>query len=175
MTFGRRDRSILFTPAHSGYMKSGQGFSAAQTNELEILVFALGGITLGVDTEQVGGVIPADEAEALGMKLVPFSEKIPLGEKPERLQAPKALMINDVTPYAVIIKSPDDILSVRLDSIRPLPPLLAACNACQAVWGVAVREEGIIILIDFLRLHDMHNQNNNTHLAFLNKGGEATT
>jgi chemotaxis signal transduction protein len=160
---------------HSGCKETGQGICEVQINELEILVFALGGITFGVDTEQVGGVITAAQAEILGMKLIPFPDRVPLGGMPGHFRAPKALLIKDVTSYAVVIESPDDILSVRLDSIRPLPPLLAACNPCQAVWGVAVKGEGIILLIDFLRLHDVHDQNEHAHTAYSNKAGEATT
>ena len=175
MISGGRDNQASFTPARSEDKEIGQGLCETQINELEILVFTVGGVTLGVDTEQVGGVITAGQAEEMGMKLSPFPDKIPLGRMPVRFQAPRALLIKAVPPYAVVIESPEDILSVRLDSIRPLPPLLAACNPCEAVWGVAVREEGIILLIDFLRLHDVHDHKNNLHLAFSNNSREATT
>lgn len=146
-----------------------------QINELEILVFSAGGITFGVDTEQVGGVITETEAEALGMELVPFPDKVPSGGIQRRFQTLKALLIKDAMTFAVAIESPESILSIRLDSIRPLPPLLTACNPCQTVWGVTVREEGIILLIDFLGFHDVPNHNNNKQMAFSNKAEEATT
>jgi len=175
VTVGEQDNRVCFTPARSGGKEAGQGGCEGEINELEILVFTLGGTTFGVDTEQVGGVITEAKAEALGMELVPFSDKVPVGGMSGCFQAPKAMLLKDITSYAVVIESPDDILSVRLNSIRPLPRLLAECNSCQAVWGFAVREEGIILLIDFLRLHDVHDQNSNAHLAFSNKAGEATT
>ncbi|MGD0886124.1 MAG: hypothetical protein ABSA46_14865 [Thermodesulfovibrionales bacterium] len=125
----------------------------AQMDDLELLVFTVAGIIIGVDTEQVAGMLSTERAEEVGMEVSRFHEKIPLGGRSVHYRSPKALLIKDETPYAVIIELPDDILSVSLDSIRPLPLLLQTYTSCQAIWGVAVKEERIIVLVDFLRLH----------------------
>lgn len=125
-------------------------------NELELMVIAMGEVTVGVDTEQIEGMITLAQADEMGVKVCRLQDKIPFMGTRVRLQAPKALLIKHAQPYAVIVESPQDILSVDLDSIRPLPPLLAACNPCKAVWGVAVRGEGLIFLIDFSRSDGVH-------------------
>lgn len=154
MTAGEQDNCVSFTPASLACKEAVQGSCGIPIHELEILVFTLNGITFGVDTEQLGGVLTAAEAGAAGTELVPFSDKIPMSGMAGIVQTPYALLIKDTAQYAVVIESPEDIISIRIDAIRPLPPLMAACNTSQAVWGVGMREEGIILLVDFLGLHD---------------------
>jgi hypothetical protein len=143
-------------------------------DELELLVFTVAGIIIGVDTEQVAGMISTEQAEEMGMEVSSFHEKISLGGRSVHYRSPKALLIKDKTPYAIIIELPDDILSVRLDSIRPLPLLLEACTSCPAIWGVAVKQERIILLVDFLRLHAVHERDRESRPDLPNNTKEAT-
>ncbi|HAM52744.1 MAG TPA: hypothetical protein DCP92_19375 [Nitrospiraceae bacterium] len=143
-------------------------------DDLEVLVFTVAGIIIGVDTEQIDGMISTEQAEEMGIEVSRFHEKISLRERSVHYRSPKALLIKDEAPYAVIIELPDDILSVRLDSISPLPRLLGACTSCKAIWGVTVNEERIIFLVDFLRLHTVHEGGRDWRLDFPNNTMEAT-
>ncbi len=142
--------------------------------ELELLVFAVEGIRIGVATDQIAGVITLEQAEATGIEVGPLHDIIPFDKKPLRYNAPKALLTRDDPPCAVMIESPDDIISVAIDSIRTLPPAVSACNPCRAIWGIALQEGGGILLVDFLRpIAPEHHSN--THLAFSNTSEEAAT
>ena len=135
--------------------------------EIQVLTFAVMGIKMGVDTEQVAEVMEVDGAERRGISVQRFHEKISFGAMPIEYHSPKAIMIKDESAtYAIVIDNPDDITSVNVRSIQPMPPLMAMNSATRLFWGAIPGNDGIILLVDFFRLRDRQtietNDNANT-------------
>ena len=135
--------------------------------EIQVLTFTVMGIKMGVDTGQVAEVMEVDRAEERGLAMQRFHETISFGAMPIKYHSPKAIMINDESePYIVVIDNPDDITSVNVRSIQPMPPLMAMNSATRLFWGAIPGNDGIILLVDFFRLRDRQtietNDNANT-------------
>ncbi|HIJ80312.1 MAG TPA: hypothetical protein HPP76_01225 [Desulfuromonadales bacterium] len=54
--------------------------------------------------------------------------------------------------YRVIIDSIVDIAECNISEIRPFPPLVEQFAVQKGMWGVVVRHNVIVVLIDFLRM-----------------------
>lgn len=123
--------------------------------ETHFLIFRIMGIGMGVDTEQIYRMAESDHREGTGGTIFPFHEKVPFpaGTGPVIYRSPMVLWIRkEGTPAGVLIDQPEEILSVPVKSIRPLPPLLAANMTPPVVWGAALVREEILLLVDFYRL-----------------------
>lgn len=124
--------------------------------DIQILTFTVMGVNIGVDTEQVAEVMEVDAAERRGAAVQLFHEKVSFGAMPIEYRSPKAIMIEDENaPYAIVIDNPDDITSVNVRSIQPLPPLIAMNSATRLFWGAIPGAEGIILLVDFSRTRQL--------------------
>ncbi len=123
--------------------------------EIQVLTFTVMGVKMGVDTEQVAEVMEVDAAERRGPAVQLFHENVSFGEMPIKYRSPKAIMIKDDSePFIVVIDNPDDITSVNVRSIQPMPPLIAMNGATRLFWGAIPGNEGIILLVDFFRLRE---------------------
>lgn len=122
--------------------------------ELRLLTFTMMGVRLGVDTAQIDGMATPEAAGELGVAFSPLHEELTFRGGPFGYVSPRVLMIKGETPpRGILVEAPDDITSFGLDSLRPLPPLLEACGMPGAVWGIAVRDEEVIVLLDFYKLN----------------------
>lgn len=121
-------------------------------NELQLLTFSINGTRMGVDTSQIAEMMEQDEAEARGLKLLKFSDEVSFREENVAYVSPKVLKIKDTdASLGVVIDQPEDITSVALGSLRPLPYLVEISNRSKMVWGVAVSGNDIILLVDFYK------------------------
>lgn len=121
-------------------------------DKLELLLFTLGGVAIGVDTEQVAGIITLEQAEERGMEPAPLHRMMPFGGRPVTYREPRALLTKGDPPRAVVIEAPEDILATGIDAVHPLPETLAACSAATGIWGATVRKDGIVLLVDLDKL-----------------------
>lgn len=121
--------------------------------ELELLIFTVGETTIGVDTGQVEGMITPEQAEAWKIDVIPLHRMIPFGGRPIQYRSPKVLLRKGSPSCAVLIESPDDIVRVESGSLRLLPAALAA-STVRAIWGLAVKGDRAVILVDLDRLDD---------------------
>ncbi len=118
-----------------------------------VLTFTVMGIKMGVDAEQIAEVMNLDGAKKRAPALHHVHEKIPFGHRQVAYRVPKALLLKErSTPYAVVVDNPDDLTVVNVQSIQPLPPLIARHSGTCAFWGVIAENDGIILLVDFSRL-----------------------
>ena len=131
-----------------------QGLQGSQCpQEIRVLTFAVRGIKMGVDTEQVASVMELAEAESSGLAVLHFHDQVSFGKMPADYQSPKAIMINDKSkPYIVVIDNPDDIAVVNVRSIQPIPPLIAMNKTTNMFWGAIPNKVGITLLVDFSRI-----------------------
>lgn len=122
-------------------------------NELQLLTFSINGTRMGVDTSQISEMMEQEEAEARGMTILKFSDEVPFRETDFAYVSPKVLKIkNTDSPAGVVIDQAEDITSVSVSSIRPLPYLVEISNRTKTIWGVAVMDNDIILLVDFYKL-----------------------
>ncbi len=120
---------------------------------IRVLTFDVMGVKMGVDTEQVAAVLDLDGAKKRGQAMHYVHEKISFGKRQVAYQVPKALLIKDgSTSYMVVIDRPDDIAVVPVQSIQPLPPLLALQSGACAFWGAVAEKDGLILLVDFTKI-----------------------
>lgn len=138
--------------------------------EIQILTFIINGVKLGVETAQVEEVMEAEESGKAGtglheimcwsasggrwkdMTAISFDERIPFCGGPVKYASPKVLLVKDKdTPYGIVIDNLSEIISVNLNSVYPLPPLIAKGRGAKAVWGVALDKAELIMLVDFYR------------------------
>jgi chemotaxis signal transduction protein len=108
---------------------------------------------MAADTSQIAGMIEPDRAEAMGVKVGRLHEHMFFRENPVIYSSPRVLLIKDENaPYGIMVDRPEEIASVPLDFIRPLPPLFEPYAGSKAVWGAVVKDDGVVLIIDFYKL-----------------------
>ncbi|OGW33553.1 MAG: hypothetical protein A2X59_11465 [Nitrospirae bacterium GWC2_42_7] len=121
--------------------------------EIKLLTFSIKGIKMGVDTEQIDEMITADEALARQCNMIDLFEQLPFHGKSVMSGPQKVLMMKESSPLCgIAIDSPDEIISVPVNNIRPLPALALSSRGKMAVWGAFVKNEEIVLLLDLMKL-----------------------
>ncbi|MCP4346905.1 MAG: hypothetical protein GY795_15430 [Desulfobacterales bacterium] len=120
--------------------------------ELQILVFNIKGCSMGTDMDHIQEIVEPDRLDRENLQIYCFHDGVLLPEGKTDYKSPMVLLIKHQERLAgVMVDDHEDILTIDIHSIYPLPPLLEACNK-SAVWGVALQGEKIILLVDFCRL-----------------------
>lgn len=121
--------------------------------EIQLLTFTIRGARLGVDTSQVSEMLEAEQAGERGLSVRRFDDALPFRGGPVTYTSPMVLLIKKGGPqYGILIDKPEEICPVPLSMIRPLPPFMLSRKGPKAIWGAVVREEEVILLVDFCRL-----------------------
>ena len=121
--------------------------------EIQILIFNLMGIRLGLDTEQIHEMLKPDQVRKKKLNVFPFHENIHFLGIRTIYKSPMVLLLKEKKITAgIIIDQPEGIIPITIDSIQPLPYLIEATNWSSAIWGVTLRNEKVIFLIDFYKL-----------------------
>ncbi len=123
------------------------------SEELRILIFDIGGVRLGIDTEAISEIRRADQTDRRGAELFRFEERFSFRENVV-YKSPMAIYIKDENrKFAILIEHPEDVgLPISIDEICPIPPLIRCCYADSPFWAAAVKDENIILLVDPYRL-----------------------
>lgn len=122
-------------------------------DELELLTFTVSGITMGVDTDQVAEMMKPAQADTLEVKTQMLHDALSFINRPAEYGDPIVLVLKDATAQrGIIVDGADAIASVPFHALRPLPALLEKCAAPGAVWGFAVKDSEVIVLIDLYKL-----------------------
>ncbi|MGD0283631.1 MAG: chemotaxis protein CheW [Dissulfurispiraceae bacterium] len=126
-----------------------------EPEEIGLLVFDVMGVMMGVDTAQVAGMLKPEEAERKGVVAACLHERLHFREEPVRYSDPHVLVIkSEGEQRGIIIDHPREIISAKIDSIRPMPFLLASAGGSRAAWGAVLWEGQCIVLIDFYKLQE---------------------
>ncbi len=111
------------------------------------------GVKLGADVEQIEEMLEPDQAKERLIHLFRFHEELSFFNRQVRYQSPKVLVIkNESVPSGVVIDEPEDIKTISLDLIAPMPPLIEACINPPVIWGVAIIDDDMVLLMDLNRL-----------------------
>ncbi|MBF0227324.1 MAG: hypothetical protein HQK76_17905 [Desulfobacterales bacterium] len=121
--------------------------------EINILIFKIMNIKFGVSTDQLDAMVNYDESEKTDSSIFWLHERIDFYNRNIIYQSPKILMTKDINHLAgIIVDEPEDIISLNIDSIMPLPTLFDVIECSKALWGCAMYKNNIILLVDFFKL-----------------------
>jgi chemotaxis signal transduction protein len=121
--------------------------------KIEILIFSVMGLKLGVDTAQVRGILEMGQASDMDLPVSNIHDLIKICPGPVVYKSPKVLLINHgSSPFGILVDRLEVIEEIRLDRIQLMPVLIEKCTGTKAVWGSVANGEGVILLIDFYKL-----------------------
>lgn len=119
---------------------------------LNLLLFSVGGVFFGADAEQVEETLAwqGDGAD----DLVWFHRELGYAGDGIAYRAPSVLKIRtaDGRDYRVIIDQMEDVTAIVSGDIRPFPPLVEPFALRKGMWGIVVKGDRMILLVDFKRL-----------------------
>lgn len=119
--------------------------------ELQLLILNIAGIKFGVDMEQVSEIMELEQANQKEFSIVKFDENLPFRGLAVTYKLPKVLLLKDEFSSTILIEQPEDMVSISIDSVQPLPPLLA-CRKASPIWGVTLLDDEVVLLVDCYRL-----------------------
>ena len=120
--------------------------------ELDLLLFSVGGVSFGVDAEQVEGILSWQGGGADGPAW--FHRELGYAGDTITYRAPSVLKIKteDARNYLVIIDMLQDVTRVVAGDIHPFPSLVEPFALYKGMWGIVVKDDRMILLVDFQRL-----------------------
>ena len=121
----------------------------AQIDEIHILIFSVMEIRFGVDMEQIREGVDPEYIDDDGINIIPFHEKFPFPGRQVTYQVPRILCLKD--EVRIMVDEVEEVRTLPIDCIRPLPDFLEKCREPNAIWGAALVGDEIILLLDFLR------------------------
>ncbi|RJQ77883.1 MAG: hypothetical protein C4519_12665 [Desulfobacteraceae bacterium] len=121
--------------------------------EMEILLFSLGAVRIGVDTAQIGGLISPGEASERQVALARMDDRIGCVGGETGCPAPMVLLIKgEEMSRGLLIDRPEDIVTVKTNAIHPMPVFIQACSRTKAIWGAAIVGDEMVLLMDLYKL-----------------------
>ena len=119
---------------------------------LNLLLFSVGDVHFGIDSEQAAG-INSYQGEEAG-DLFWFHNEMGFGDATVTYLSPTVVTIRcpDGQPYRVIIDLMEDIREITAAAILHFPPLLEPFALRKGMWGVLVEEGRMVLLVDFQRI-----------------------
>ena len=120
-----------------------------ETYSLNLLLFSVGGVSFGVDADQVAGI--SEYRGDDGEDLLWFHEELDYGGSVVSYHSPTVITIRSEAevPYRVIIDSMEDITEFRQDEITVFPALLEPFVLRSGMWGILPRPGKMVLLLDF--------------------------
>jgi hypothetical protein len=132
--------------------------AAGAVERLRLLVFTAGGLRFAADADQVASLqeyVPA----ATDLRTFWFHEAVGRGGVPrEAVRHPQLCLVRRGAELCrFIIDAPEDLIELDAQAIRPLPPLAEPFALARGIWAaLPVEHDGIILLVDFVRLATTH-------------------
>lgn len=116
---------------------------------LPVIVFTVKGVKMAADVDQVVEMLDAREAEARRLTTAGLDDYISFRGRESSGERRKILLVKDSpTPRAFVVDTADEVATIAVDAIHPMPPLIASARASRALWGLAMRGDEIIVLVD---------------------------
>jgi chemotaxis signal transduction protein len=140
-------------------MRENAAQAAKDVSVIDLLTFNIMGTRMGINMHQVHEMTDTKHAVSMGCNLVHLHQKITFQGADVTYSSPKTLVIKeDANLTGIVIDQPEDTIQVRANLIRPLPTLLQSCMLSKAIWGVALIEGSIVLLIDLCRVTEAEGQ-----------------
>ena len=116
--------------------------------DLGVLVFRSNGITFAAPMDGVAEIFEPQDLEE-GISPNRISQWMPFPVEESHSQAGKILITKGEVPVAVLVDVVEDFLTLELESIQPLPPLIGNRLSPPWVWGGTLINNEIVLLVDF--------------------------
>lgn len=123
--------------------------------EMEFLIFSAAGIKMAVDTGQVDCIMGFHQAEQQGVSSFGLSEILGLANETAPEPSTVILYRNGSGVCGLGIDRLDEIASVPIETIQPLPQPLSYFAGPRIFWGVVLRGNDAVLLIDLYRLKSL--------------------
>jgi len=121
-------------------------------SEIQLLTFTLAGLKMAADTDQIAEMVDMDKANAMGLPVRTMHDIIRLRMPEAGYRSPRVLVLKNMSSgCGVVIDQPDEVITVPVGSIRPMPQLISRGAAAGPVWGAIVREDDVLLLVDLLK------------------------
>lgn len=120
--------------------------------EMELLMFNSAGTKMAIDTVQVDCIMSIQRAEQHGIEARPLSEILGLANETSPASSTVILFKNEVETYGLGVDRLDEITAVPIGTIQPIPELLSYFAGPRMFWGVVLRGNEVVLLIDLYRL-----------------------
>jgi chemotaxis signal transduction protein len=112
------------------------------------------GTCFGVDMDEITGIGDLNRTDHREIRLVSFRRHIQRENTAAAAGPRHVLIVKGTTPPAgLLIESTEDIdVPIPPDAVRPLPPLAQTACRNTPIWGVALHQEEIVLLVDAKRV-----------------------
>jgi len=119
---------------------------------LNLLLFSVGGVSFGVDAEQVEGTLAWQGEGSDGQ--VWFHRELDYPDDTVTYRLPSVIKVRttDGRDYRVIIDMMEDVAGIVSGDIHPFPSLVEPFALRKGMWGIVVKGDRMILLVDFKRL-----------------------
>jgi len=119
---------------------------------LGLLLFSVCGVHFGVDAGQVTGIAAYDGEQA--DDLFWFHEVLEYGDAGHTYFSPTVITIRTGVGLSsrMIIDRMEDIVDFSQNDIRLFPALLEPLVIRRGLWGILLRNDCMVLLLDFKRL-----------------------
>ena len=120
--------------------------------EISLVLFRAAGVKMGVDAAQIEEIVDSEEAEESG--ICPLHPAGLFGEdSSSSASCPKTLLHRGENgTFGLGIDELCEIKTVSVDSLRPLPAIIASLAGPRNFWGATAMGEEIVLLVDLRRL-----------------------
>ena len=120
-----------------------------EANGLNLLLFSAGGVRFGVDAAQIAGTAAVTNDDAA--KPAWMHELLEFGDRPVVYREPVILVLGTggAGRRRVVVDAMEDIITVPVDEILPLPPPVESHVLGKGLWGVLPKGGRMILLMDF--------------------------
>jgi chemotaxis signal transduction protein len=128
--------------------------TAAHTSEtsLRLLVFTVGGVSLAADAEQICSMLAYDRDTSCDITSR-LHEMLSFGTREVVYRSPEILTVKwQETIHRIVVDQPENIITIAMNRIQPLPALVEPFFQKKGLWGVVTLDGRIILLIDFHKL-----------------------
>ncbi|MHB8880564.1 MAG: chemotaxis protein CheW [Thermodesulfovibrionales bacterium] len=127
--------------------------AAALPPEMDLLVFTAGGLKMAVDTGGVDCIMGPEEAQQLGVSFCTLNEILEPGK--EDSPAARTVLLYRVgdEDRGLGVDGLDEIMTVPIGAIQPLPWPLSNFAGPRLFWGIVQRGSDLVLLIDLYRLN----------------------
>jgi len=138
-------------------MRSGREEKHAESRLFRLMIFSSGGLRFGADADQVASLGPCDRDDP-PLNAVPLHFAVGHGESTTACMFPETCVVrkgeNECT---FIIESPEDLVSVEMRLLQPLPLLVESFAKERGIWAALPWKAGILLVLDLEMLASMRN------------------
>lgn len=131
---------------------------------LSVLVFRVMGVRIGIDTDQISGLVDVANVDKKTCKLVSMNQLLgiePPGYSYSKVIFAKGGYVSEPSDnvwmrreqrLGVMVSDPEEIVEIPVDVMSPLPQLIHAYTVPNGLWAVALMPDEMIFVADIRKM-----------------------